>query len=563
MKKIQDFSSFSRIHEAEEGKKDKPYDSLLKQILSHLNTCYMSQIKLAENPYDPKIMGDLDLISKTPGVDSYKKILNNVKGSVDPKSPEAKSASEAWNSAGRKFISALEKLYEKLPDSKEDINKTITEFIELQKKSLQKASQENDLRDQYSKTISKTKKMTKEEFEKSTRRQNESYIYGFLNEGIFDTKKSLFKKLSKEVTIGLALLKNLESIPGMAEEVKIQQSKIDSIISKFSGKEIKDMDKKELEKDLAVLSTIPVEISKRSEQIAKEDTANKESAALFVDAVKSLDIASKKDKVFFEKVKADKNSYDKSEKKDSYESKKEARKSIGFKETIKMDEVKGKKNKIVSEIQKKIISSFKDVIKNSDIFKKFSEGKYAGDGFFGDNTAKVIKGLKAGFGMNDSTSDINSEFLDNLMSYKAESAKNESLSYGRFRSFSDFVSLNEGEVKFDVSKFKEAIGEKGKLPSMKDLEKTLHGIVKKSYDNHKEGIDYILSKGFEPTEEGKKLFKTIFRVGWKTFSEVLNDVQRKNTIAMGFQNTLEPTTGIKKGIGKDVVDVYLKKESQK
>jgi hypothetical protein len=539
MKKIYDFSSFSKIYEADEEKKDKPYVSLLKQILSNLNTCYMSQIKLAEKPYDSKIMVDLDLLSKSPGVDSYKKILDNIKGAVDTKSLEAKSASEAWNTSAGKFISALEKMYEKLPESKDEINKAIADFTNLQKQSLQKASQENDLKKD----------------EKKMEQKNESYSYDFLNEGIFDTKKSLFRKLSKEVTISLALLKNSESIPGMEDEVKTQQSKIDSIVSKFSGKEIKAMDKKELEKDLALLSTIPVEIAKKSEQLAKEDTANKEAAALFIDALKSLDSAAEKDKVFSEKIKA--------EKEGSEKSKKEAREAIGFKETIKMDQVKGKKDKVVSEVQKKVISSFKDVIKDSDMFKKFSEGKYAGDGFFGENTAKVIKGLKAGFGMKDDTSDITQEFLDNLMDYKPVSAKNESLSYGRFRSFSDFESLNEGEVKFDVNKFKEAIGEKSKLPSVKELEKTLQEISKTAYDNHKEGIDYILSKDFEPTEEGKKLFKTIFRVGWKTFTEILNDAQRKNTVAMGFQNTLEPTTGLKKGIGKDVVDVYLKKESPK
>ena len=84
-------------------------------------------------------------------------------------------------------------------------------------------------------------------------------------------------------------------------------------------------------------------------------------------------------------------------------------------------------------------------------------------------------------------------------------------------------------------------------------------MVKDSYDKHKEGIDYILDKDFEPSEEGKKIFGTIFRTPWKMFKEKLNDVQKKNTVAMGFRNTLAPTTGIEKGIGKDVVDIYLKK----
>ena len=145
MKRIYDFSSFSKIYEAEEAK-GKPYLGLLKQILSYINTSYMSQLKLTGDPYDAKIIGDLDSVAKAPGVDSYKKILANVKSAVDGESPEAKSAGEAWSTAGEKFVSALAKIIEKLPDNKEEIGKSITDFVNLQKQNLQKSSQENDLK---------------------------------------------------------------------------------------------------------------------------------------------------------------------------------------------------------------------------------------------------------------------------------------------------------------------------------------------------------------------------------------------------------------------------------
>ena len=535
MKRIYDFSSFSKIYEAEEEKKDKPYVSLLKQILAYLNTCYMSQIKLTEDPYDSKIMGDLDLIAKTPGVDSYKKILANVKAAVDKESPEAKESSEAWSASGEKFISALAKIYEKLPDSKEEINKQVTDFINLQKENLKKASEQNKL--------------------KPEEKKNEGYSYEFdsLYEGILSTKKGLFKKLSKEVTISLALLKNSASIPGMEDEVKAQQAKIDGIISKLAAKKVEDMKKDELEKDLEVLASIPVSIAKKSEELAKEDTANKEAAAAFIEAVQSLESAKEKDKAFAEKMESDKNFV------------KSGKEATGFKETIKMKDVKGKKNKVVKSVQEEVIRTFKDSLKDSDVFKKFSEGKYAGDGYFGETTAKVIKGLKAGFGMEDGTSDITEEFLDKLFSYapkKGSDKQNESLSYGRLLTYSSFESLNEARVKFDVEKFNSAVGEKSKkkdLPKAEELKDKLDSMVKDSYDKHKEGIDYILDKDFEPSEEGKKIFGTIFRTPWKMFKEKLNDVQKKNTVAMGFRNTLAPTTGIEKGIGKDVVDIYLKK----
>ena len=127
MKRIYDFSSFSKIYEAEETKQ-KPYLGLLKQILSYINTAYMSQLKLTEEPYDAKIIADLDSVAKAPGVDSYKKIIANIKSAVDKDSAEAKSAGEAWSSAGDKFIATLGKMIEKLPNNKGEIGKSITDF---------------------------------------------------------------------------------------------------------------------------------------------------------------------------------------------------------------------------------------------------------------------------------------------------------------------------------------------------------------------------------------------------------------------------------------------------
>ncbi len=543
MKRIYDFKSFNKIYEAEE-KSQKPYESLLKQILSYLNTCYMSQIKLTEDPYDSKIMGDLDTVAKAPGVDSYKKILDNVKGALDKGTPEAVEASDAWNGAAGKILEALKKLIEKLPDSKDEINKIITDFINLQKQNLANASKENKLKPQDT-------------------QKNESYSFDYesVNEGLLSTKKGLFNKLSKAVTVNLALLKNSSSIKGMEEEVKKQQSKIDGIVSKISGKDVKDMEKKDLEEYLETLSTIPTEIAKRSEVLAKEDTANKEVAALFIDAIKSIESATEKDKAFSEKVKA--------EEETDKNWRQSAKDAIGFKKTLKKDEIKGK-DKVLARVQEEITRAFKNDIKDSEVFKKFSEGKYAGDGYFGDNTAKVIKALKKGLGMDDETSDITEEFFDKVLSYRGpEKSTNESFDFtiGRFKSFSSFESINEKKkIKFDVDAFKKALGEKSggdskNLPSPEELVEKLKKMVSETYEKHKEGIDYIMSKDFQPTEEGEKNFGGIFRSSWKTFKD-FNEKQKRNTLAMGFKNVLEPTTGIDKGIGKDVIDTYLKKEKK-
>ena len=534
MKRIYDFSSFNRILEAEEVKEGKPYENLLKQILSYLNTSYMSQIKLAKEPYDSKIMGDLDLIIKSPGVDSYKKILSNVKSAVDSENPEAKEASDAWNIAGEKFVNSLAKIIEKLPNDKDNINKIIVDFLNLQKQNLQQAYKDNKLK--------------------------ESYSYNPLNEGLFKTKKGLLNKLAKEVTLNTALLKNYESIPGMEDSVAAQKTKIDGIVSKFASKKVDELEKDELEKDLELMATIPAEISKRSEDLAKEDTANKEASAIFVDGIKSLEDATAKDQKFSEKIKIE------GEKEKSNSDK--FKKDLGFTKTIKKEEVGKKKNETVSKIQKAVITSFKDIIKDSEAFKKFSEGKFAGDGFFGDNTAKVIKGLKAGFGLKDDTSDITQELIDKISAYQnSKSGKtNESYDFGRISSFDSFESMLEKEnVKFDPEAFKKSTGEKVEskkgLPTVQDLKNTLENITKESYDKHKEAIDYIMDKDYTPTEGGKKLFRTIFRTSWDEFTKY-NDIQKKNVLAKGFKDTLEPTLGKDTTITKDMIDVYLKKEKE-
>ena len=552
MNRIHNFSSFSSLHEAEEVK-EKPYLTLLKQILSYINTSYMSQLKLTEDPYDAKIIKDLDSVASAPGPDSYKKILANVKSAVNASDPAAKAAGEAWSAAGEKFVSALAKMLEKLKDNKESLdsaNKSIADFIATQKQNLQKASQDNDLKKDVD----------------SAEKKNESLSYPDLNEGVLKDllkgKKGMIKDISKEVTVVSSILRDMAAIPGMEEEVKKYQdevTKISADMGSLLDKKNSEIDKEELKKAADRLAEIPTLLAKKSEEIAKEDTANKEAAAIFVDALKSLDAAKTADQAYVEKSEA----ATKEEKawNDS------AKSTIGFKGTVKMDDVKGKKNTVVAGFQKQVIDKFKSIIKDSEVFKKFSEGKFAGDGFFGPNTAKVIQGMKAGFEMDDKTSDITDEFLNKVYSYAAAQKQNESQSFGRIQTFSSFESINEAKLKFDVNKFLTAVGEKGKeeekkdLPTPGDLLKSMAKTVEDVYSNNKEGIDYILGKDFEPTEEGRKNFFNIFRIGWDNFGK-LNDNQKKNTVAMGFKATLAPATGVEKNIGKDLVDVYLKAEKK-
>mgnify|MGYP003341480853 CR=1 FL=1 len=255
MKRIYDFSSFTKIYEAEENK-EKPYLGLLKQILSYINTAYMSQLKLTEDPYDAKIIADLDLVAKAPGVDSYKKIISNVKSAVDKDSAEAKLAGEAWSSVGDKFIAALGKIIEKLPDNKEEIEKSITDFINVQKQNLQSASKENDLKKEVDQALSK---------------KNEGIEYSDLNEGIFSGKKGKIKDISKEITVVMSILKDMATISGMEGDVKKYQDELNQLsaeVGKMVDMKRKDIDGDRLEEIAARISEIPTLLSKKSEDLA-------------------------------------------------------------------------------------------------------------------------------------------------------------------------------------------------------------------------------------------------------------------------------------------------------
>jgi hypothetical protein len=555
MKRIYDFSSFSKIYEAE-GDKEKPYLGLLKQILSYINTAYMSQLKLTEDPYDAKIIADLDSVAKAPGVDSYKKILANVKAAVDKDSAEAKVAGDSWSAAGEKFIAALGKIIEKLPDNKEEIEKSITDFINTQKQNLQASSKENDLK----KEVDAAAKAISDASDQAPSKKNEGTEY--LNEGIFSGKKGKIKDISKEITVVMSILKDMAGIAGMEGDAKKYQEEVNQLsseVGKMVDMKRKDIDGDRLEEIAARISEIPTLLSRKSESLAKEDETNKEAAALFVDALKSLEAATENDKKFVEKAKAEK------EEEDAWN--KSAKDAIGFKGTVKQDDVKGKKNETVKAFQQEVIKKFKDIIKGSEDFKKFAEGKFAGDGYFGDNTAKIIKGLKAGFGMDDKTSDITDEFLNKVFSYGGATKQNESLSFGRFKSFTDFEAVNEAKVKFDVNKFLEATGEKKaeekkSLPTPGELYDSMKKTSEDVYNNNKDGIDYIMGKDFEPNEKGKDNFRMIFRTTWDNFQKY-TDQQKKNTIAMGLNYALIPQIGKDKGIDKEIIDIYLKPEEKK
>ena len=110
MKRIYDFSSFLRLYEADtqEGEgKISDFQNLIQMTLANILDCYNKQTVITKNPYDPKIMGDYDSIASTPGVDSLKKILGNVKTAA---ADDAKDTADSLTKAGESFLEVLSKI---------------------------------------------------------------------------------------------------------------------------------------------------------------------------------------------------------------------------------------------------------------------------------------------------------------------------------------------------------------------------------------------------------------------------------------------------------------------
>lgn len=561
MNRIHNFSSFSKLYEAEEGeKKISDFQNLIQMSVANILNCYKKQTLMSkENPY-VKMLPDYDSIIAAPGVDSFKKILDVVKSSA---ADDAKDTAEAWSKAGSSFLGVLSKIYELMPNNKDAINKIISDYVkDKTKPNVVSASKDNEAKAAIEKAEKEAAEEAKDESEQF---EDGEKIYEVLD--FLKGKKGKLKDISKQITSAESTLRDFKAIDFLKDEADKQSAelkKIEDEIGKMAFMKNRDIDEEKIEEYTKKVSEILKELEDKQKELASQNETTKEAALLFTKATEDLSRAQQKDSEYLTK-KATEKSAEEGKKKDEDEEKKiaEKKKDIGFSKTLKKSEIGSKSDKTVEKIQKLIDAKFTGKIKteDSDAFNKFTKGKFAGDGYFGNNTEKVIKGIKAGLGMKADDSDITEELIDKILSIK----ESEDFKFGRFRSFGSFESLNEKyykDVKFDVDKFLEVADdkkiEKKELPNRDAFMGKLKEMVEETYKNNKEAIDYIISKDFEPNEAGKKFFRNIFRSDWDNFSKYTDD-KKKNAVSIGIRTTLLPITG-KDKITKEMVDFYLKPE---
>ena len=565
MNRIHNFSSFSRLYEAEEGeKKISDFQNLIQMSVANILNCYKKQTLMSkENPY-VKLLPDYDSVIAAPGVDSFKKILDAVKSSA---ADDAKDTAEAWSKAGSSFIGVLSKIYELMPNNKDAINKIISDYVkDKTKPNVIGASKDNEAKAAIEKAEKEAAEEAKDESEQFESAEKIYEVLDFLK-----GKKGKLKGISQQISSAESTLRDFKAIDFLKDEADKQSADLEKIqneIGKMALMKNRDIDEEKIEEYTKKVSEILLKLEDKQKELASQNETTKEAALLFTKATEDLSSAQQKDTEYSIK-KATEKSAEEGKKKEEDEGKKkeeeigEKKKSIGFSKTLKKTEVGSKSDKTVENIQKLIDSKFTGKIKteDSDAFNKFTKGKFAGDGYFGNNTEKVIKGIKAGLGMKADDSDITEELIDKILSIK----ESKDFGFGRFRSFESFESLNEKyykDIKFDVDKFLEVADdkkiEKKELPDRDAFMGKLKETVEETYQNNKEAIDYILSKDFEPNEAGKKFFRNIFRSDWDNFSKYPDD-KKKNAVSMGIRTTLIPITG-KDKITKDIVDFYLKPE---
>ena len=441
MRKIHDFSSFSALYEADAPATATPgalagmlkdvkateasklYDQTLGLILTTALNSYSSELTFPVKSYDANIDADMATVKSAPVADkpaALKKIMEKVKAASGENTTKgAQDAVDAWVAAGTKAADALEAMinqYKDQPEELKHINDFVNAKIDSYLKGIQDSAKSNELKGLLSSSDIKSKK-------------NESSYYGEseeIFEGILQGKKGLIEDVSKQVTLVTAKLASLAQTPGMSAEVQKLQAEVNQIAAKMGDlldKKNNEINKDDVKKAAARLAEIPTEADKIAEKMLKQDSTNKEAAAVLVQALTLVQDAKDKEIVYLQNKEGEETS------------KKEALKATAVEYN---PEKANEENPKVKEFQQLVMDKFKNVksIANLPQFKKMGT-----DGKFGPGTASIVKIMKSGYGLENP----NSPDLTNALF--AELRKDEAIKESRILSFDVYSGISEA---FDV-----------------------------------------------------------------------------------------------------------------
>lgn len=429
------FDDFSRLYEAEEqGQLSEDAKDILLQIGVLFFNAYGYALALTKD-YKDTLTDFQAIIGANPDAKAaeMKKVAAKVAGQVREEFKK-EGVDKLWQTAADLSSDALEALMTQFKDNKELqdaasalLNKKITGYIAQLKTS-------------------------KEEI-KPAEPKKESEGFDFdeqLYEGFFTTKRGSVNNLIKQAVVVDSLLKAESENKDITADVQKLQVELDGILAnlaKLSKAKKGDIDESELDKIAERLTQMPFDLNKKKEALAKTNKSFSEASTLFVKALNAANRAIAKEKEVKDKLAAEAAA---NKEKEGGEKKAEGEIKIG--KNISKTSVAGKEDETVKKFQQLVIDKFKDNkdVNETELFKKFI--KFGADGKFGGTTAGIIVSLKAGFGLDDTSTDITQELIDEVSAMKPADKSNESENFV-IRNFDSFASVYEA---FDPAKFKTA-----------------------------------------------------------------------------------------------------------
>lgn len=439
MRKIYSFSDFSSLYEADAvtptpTEASKLYDQTLGLILTTALNAYTSELDFPIKSYDANIDADVAAIKSTPVLDkpgALKTIMGKVqKAAADNTSEGAKEAIDAWVAAGSKAVDALTALINQYKDQPEElkhindsINSKVDEFLE----NLIDSSKDNTLK---AEVIAAKKDNNSEQFEGA---EEISEAMDWLK-----GKKGMIEDVAKQITLVSAKLANLAETPGMAQSVTSLQAEVVKIAAEMGAlldKKNSEISKEDIKKAAARLAEIPTEADKMAEKMLKQDATNKEASSILVQAFGLVQTAKNLEKEYLNKKEEAKQ--------------KETAAKVKVTLTVPTVDYTPEETKNVNPEVKK----FQDLV--VDKFGKIKAitslpqyTKMGTDGKFGPNTRDIVKILKKGFDLQDSSGDITKELVDEIQ-IQADTIKESNNS--RIFKFSDFVNISEAAFDLTVA----------------------------------------------------------------------------------------------------------------
>jgi len=427
--RILDFNKFSALFEAEELQDQT--EATLRRIMNSFLTSYGSLSALTDGY--TKIMTDLDSMQKAEGtekLEQMRKATESVSGEVmDPF--KEKKVNVEWKKASDKYTEALAALINQY-SGEEDILNAINDMV-------------NSMLNEYKDLLQKTKKESDQAVKAAKEAVKESLEFN--GEPIFEawTKRGNIRSLNSQAVALKAQLEGQKDSQGMQTLVGNLIKEVSDIImelAELGASKRKDIDNTRLQEIGNRMNEIPVEVAKQEEKMAKSNTANKEASAIYIQGLDFAENALRLEQEVREELA--KQAEEAAAKKEEEE---KAAKKIELSGDLDPDKISGRrKNAEVAKFQKAVMDKFKDYepFDDFELFQKFM--KYGDDGMFGNTTKAIVKALKAGFEMDDTSDVITQELMDKIVYEPLNESE-----FKFLRGFSSFDTTNEA---FDPDKAK-------------------------------------------------------------------------------------------------------------